>query len=130
MASGGEEASSDPLSSNPIFACIDQTLIHILINIEVQSREDIAQQIVDNIDGEDIDENRHKLFHLAVCTFEDTLRNRGMLVGKANLEPKSRRNDIVKARDIIDITLYLCGHKSEFPKDILSNKGERTLHVR
>ena len=117
---GGSEDAPD---LSPILPDIDETLSHILLQIDVTSKEDIVHQIAESIDAEDIEQNRIRLFGLAVDKFEQTLKDSGMLIGKPNFELKNRRNDVNRARDIFELFLYVSGQTSDFPKDILHNRS-------
>ena len=114
------DAWKDPLSQIDVFGRINQRIYHILIKIGCKPEGDIIEELAEVIDESVLEKCRNTLFEVATQIFENGLG------GKPNLELKLRRGETKAkhyAQDILVITLYLCGLKSEFPKDVLAKQG-------
>ena len=124
MADGDGHA-DDALLQNSLLHEINKGIAHILRDIGVKPKEEVVQQLVTDIDCEVIAECRDYVFRRAVGVYEDRLEAIGQS-SKANLELKSRRGDSADERcadDVVELVLFICGLKSEFPKGVLSAKS-------
>ena len=97
MATSADGA-SDPLQSNPILQDISSSIAHILHKICSQSKSDIVDQLVEGIDGGDLQECKEYVFKVAVGIYDEQLEAKGLLGGRARLELKQRRGETVNEK--------------------------------
>ena len=120
-----ERSSDDALLQNPILQDLHGSISQILRGIGCQSKADIIEQLVTDIDTDLITECREFCFRAAVAQYDEQLEDHG-LSGKAKIELKLRRGESYMekcAGDIIEMTLYVCGISQNFPKSIISCKS-------
>lgn len=125
----GEEREKDALLSNPILQDISGSISHILRQLGHMPKEDIVSQLSEDIDNVLIHECREYLFNAAVGQYDEKLEDNGLPSGKTRLELKCRRGESANekcARDIVEMLLYVCGMRGDFPREVL---GSRSTYV-
>ena len=128
MADGGD-TEKDPLRSNPIFQDIEGAIAHILLGISSTPKAEVVDRLITDVDTTALQECRDVVFGAAVGVYDEQLEAIEIntdICGKARLELKSRRGDTANrkyADDIVDLTMYVCGLTSYFPRDTLSSKS-------
>ena len=124
MAGVSENDSPDIFENSPIFTGMEGDIAHILRKCCSTSTTDIIEELYESIDVEDIKKTKDTLFDQAIDKVNTELRSNGVdIPSDVELVAKKRRNPTLTCTDLVNLTMYVGGLTSTFPKDVLSQKA-------
>ena len=124
MAGGSEFDPSDTFENSPIFNGMEADIAQILRKCCSASPTDIIEELFDTIEEEEVKKTRDVLFDQAIDKVNKELRSNGVEVpSDVKLVAKKRRNQTLTCTDLVNLTMFVGGLTSTFPKDVLSQKA-------
>ena len=117
------DESADPLSKNPVFNGIEPRIAHYLKKFGSTPENEIVEGLVTDIDEHDLDVCRQMLFEESKSVLAKSLPGEETIPEFAMKGRNQPGKNISYAKDVVNLGLYLCELKSEYPHDLLSKSG-------